>query len=109
MKNNCQFTFANIEHQYRVALDAGYEFITCEELVVKKQNLPDRTIVNRVDIDLSIKKADRLRDIFDRLGIKATFLSVCTHLNIIHTPLKIIGYLSQSEMLDMKLGIVVRL
>ena len=73
MKNNCQFTFANIEHQYRAALDAGYEFITCEELVVKKQNLPDRTIVNRVDIDLSIKKADRLRDIFDRLGIKATF------------------------------------
>ena len=41
--------------------------------MVKKQNLPDRTIVNRVDIDLSIKKADRLRDIFDRLGIKATF------------------------------------
>ena len=30
------------------------------------------------DIVLSIKKADRLRDIFDRLGIKATFLSVCT-------------------------------
>ena len=73
MKNNFHFTFANIEHQYRDALDAGYEFITCKQFVSKKHNLPNLTIVNRVDIDLSIKKADRLRDIFDRLGIKATF------------------------------------
>lgn len=73
MKNNFHFTFANIEEQYRAALDAGYEFITCEEFVGKKHSLPDRIIVNRVDIDLSVKKADRLRDIFERLGIKATF------------------------------------
>ena len=107
MKNNCQFTFANIEHQYRAALDAGYEFITCKQFVSKKHNLPNLTIVNRVDIDLSIKKADRLRDIFDRLGIKATFF-VRLHAPEYNPFIENYGC-SQSEMLDMKLGIMVRL
>jgi hypothetical protein len=73
MKKAFHFTFANIEAQYQAALDAGYEFITCLDYVTLKDNLPALTIVNRVDIDLSVKKADRLRDIFDRLGIKASF------------------------------------
>lgn len=47
--------------------------MTCLEYSEKKDNLPPLTIVNRVDIDFSIKKADRLRDIYDRLGIKASF------------------------------------
>lgn len=73
MKEKFHFTFANIEAQYRAALDAGYTFITCAEYAEQKQNLPPLTIVNRVDIDLSVKKADRLRDIFERLNIKASF------------------------------------
>lgn len=73
MKHDFHFTFANIEAQYRAALDAGYQFITCLEYAERKGSLPDLTVVNRVDIDLSVKKADRLRDIFDRLGIKASF------------------------------------
>ncbi|MEO5328827.1 MAG: hypothetical protein H7829_11360 [Magnetococcus sp. THC-1_WYH] len=73
MKNDFHFTFANIEAQYRAALDAGYKFITCLEYAERKGNLADLTIVNRVDIDLSVKKADRLRDIFDRLGVRASF------------------------------------
>lgn len=73
MKNNFHFTFANLELQYRAALDSGYEFITCVDYVSRKDTISSRTIVNRVDIDLSVKKADRLRDIFDRLGVKATF------------------------------------
>lgn len=73
MNNDFHFTFANIEAQYRAALDAGYQFITCLEYAERKGNLAELTIVNRVDIDLSVKKADRLRDIFDRLGIKASF------------------------------------
>lgn len=67
------FTFDSIERQYKIALEAGYSFITCADFAVHKHNLMPLTIVNRVDIDLSVKKADRLRDIFDRLGIKATF------------------------------------
>ncbi|RMG40023.1 MAG: hypothetical protein D6732_03505, partial [Methanobacteriota archaeon] len=62
-----------LEDQYRSALDAGYQIITCAEYFELKNNLPPLTIVNRVDIDLSVKKAERLRDIFDRLGIRGTF------------------------------------
>lgn len=73
MNNDFHFTFANIEAQYRAAMDAGYQFMTCLEYAEHKGNLSDLTVVNRVDIDLSVKKADRLRDMFDRLGIKASF------------------------------------
>lgn len=73
MNKSFHFTFENIESQYRKAIEEGYEFMTCIEYSEKKDKLPPLTIVNRVDIDLSVKKADRLRDIFDRLSIKATF------------------------------------
>ena len=73
MKYAFHFTFANIEAQYKAAMDLGYHFITCLEYSERKGSLPHLTIVNRVDIDVSIKKADRLRDIYDRLGIRATF------------------------------------
>jgi len=73
MNTGFHFTFTNIEKQFQAAIDAGYIFITCADYVECKHDLPLLTIVNRVDIDLSVKKADRLRDIFDRLGIKATF------------------------------------
>ena len=55
-------------------MDAGYEVITCEEYVkLKNKSLPDKTLVNRVDIDLSVSKAERRGLIFNELGIKATF------------------------------------
>jgi len=73
MTSDFHFTFANIEAQYRAALNMGYQFITCLEYAERKENLPELTIVNRVDIDFSVRKADRLREIFDRLGIKASF------------------------------------
>lgn len=73
MKEKFHFTFANLEAQYQTALEAGYTFLTCAEYAEQKQNLPPLTVVNRVDIDLSVKKADRLRDIFKRLNIKASF------------------------------------
>jgi len=73
MTTSFHFTFENIEAEYRSALDMGYQFITCAEYCLQKNALPELTVVNRVDIDLSVKKADRLRDIYDRLGIKATF------------------------------------
>jgi hypothetical protein len=72
-KSEFHFTFANLVTQYQAALEAGYTFMTCAEFAKKKHNLPTLTVVNRVDIDQSVLKADRLRDIFDRLGIKASF------------------------------------
>jgi hypothetical protein len=72
MKAPPHFTWADLETQYSTAKELGYEFITCADYVERKNDLPALTCVNRVDIDLSVKKADRLRDIFDRLGIKAS-------------------------------------
>ena len=70
-----QFTFKNIEEQYKQVKELGYRFITCEEYVAKKKNkeIKDLTVVNRVDIDFSVKKTKRLIDIFNRLDIKTTF------------------------------------
>jgi hypothetical protein len=73
MNNKFHFTFSNLESQYQKAHELGYNFFTCCEYVECKDKLPQLSIVNRVDIDISVKKADRLREIFDRLGIKATF------------------------------------
>lgn len=68
-----QFTFTNIENQYRKGIELGYKFITCAEYFENKNKLPELTVVNRVDIDQSIKKAGRLMEIYNCLGIKATF------------------------------------
>lgn len=67
------FTFENIKKQYQKALDAGYVFLTCQEYVHQKYNLPPKAIVNRIDIDFSIKKARRLGQIYNELGIKGSF------------------------------------
>ena len=75
MKADFHFTFANLERQLLVAIERGYQFLTCEAYVLAKSSraiLP-KTLVSRVDIDFSCKKAKRLAEIFSRLGIKATF------------------------------------
>ena len=73
MKKNFNFTFANLEKEYLAALDAGYEFLTCKNYFLQKTSLPTFTVVNRVDIDISVSKAERLLEIFNRLKIKASF------------------------------------
>lgn len=69
------FTFKNIESQYQAALNANYSIITCEQFYHNKvaDCVPPKTLVNRVDIDFSVKKAARIVDIFNHLNIKATF------------------------------------
>lgn len=68
------FSYEYIEHQYLNTIKLGYDFITCKEYVLRKgsQKL-GKVVVNRVDIDLSLKKTERILEIFDRLNIKATF------------------------------------
>jgi len=70
-----KFTFDYIKSEYSHLLAAEYTFITCEDYFIQKSNksLPDKVVVNRVDIDFSIKKTERLVDIFNELGIKASF------------------------------------
>ena len=67
------FTFQSLENQLNLAKQNGYQFITCAEFVKQKKSLNSKTIVHRVDIDASPKKAERLCYIFESLGIKATF------------------------------------
>lgn len=73
MKHVFQFTLTSLESQYRVGLELGYTFLTCLDYAREKTRLPSHTVVNRVDVDFSLKKAGRLLDLFNRLGIKATF------------------------------------
>ncbi len=73
MESKFHFTFENIKSQYKAAIEAEYNVITCEEYCFSKSKLGNKTLVNRVDIDLSVKKTDKLVDIFNDLGIKASF------------------------------------
>lgn len=68
-----KFTWKKLEKEYKEFLKNGYQVITCEEYVKQKGKLIKKTLVNRIDIDFSIKKVINLLDIFDRLKIKGTF------------------------------------
>jgi hypothetical protein len=70
-----QFTFGNIKQQYKTAIESGYSIITCNDYfeLKRKCSIPSKCIVNRIDIDLSVKKAETLGQIFKNLGIKGTF------------------------------------
>ncbi|MCU0441492.1 MAG: hypothetical protein MUE96_03765 [Bacteroidia bacterium] len=67
------FTFKYIQQQYEQVLALGYKVLTCKEYVTAKNQLPPLALVNRVDIDYSVKKTERLIDLFNNLNIKATF------------------------------------
>jgi hypothetical protein len=70
-----QFTYGALRSQLQSALDAGYQFLSCEEYIIqsKENRLPKYTLVNRIDIDLCCKKAEKLANIFIELGVHATF------------------------------------
>jgi len=70
-----EFTHTYLKNELVALKNASYQFITCEEFVKRKQNstLDLMTIVLRVDIDLSVKKTERLVDIFNELQIKGSF------------------------------------
>ena len=68
-----RWKFSYIKEEYQKVQEMGYSFITCEEYVKNKANLKGKTVVNRVDIDFSLKKTEKLLDIFQELGIKASF------------------------------------
>ncbi len=69
-----QFTFKNIKAEFEAVLDEGYRVITCYEYIGYKTALEkEKILVNRVDIDYSVKKTAILVEIFNDLNIKATF------------------------------------
>ena len=68
------FTFKNLKKQYETALAKGYQFFTCKEYMQNKGNMPDFSVINRVDIDFKPYKTSIVGKIFKSLGIKGTFL-----------------------------------
>lgn len=74
-----RFTFRRLETDLREILGLGYRVATCAQYATEKRAAgagwpgTERLMVLRVDIDVSVKKAERLASIFDRLGISASF------------------------------------
>ena len=68
------FTYTYLQRQFEEVIRNGYSVIACADyLEWKKQGKKKKVLVNRVDVDFSVKKADRLCNIFNDLNIKATF------------------------------------
>jgi hypothetical protein len=69
------FTFSYLEEQLNTLIKAGYKFANCEQYIELKKcaSIPSKLVVLRVDVDLSVKKAEKLLNIFNSLAIKATF------------------------------------
>lgn len=74
-----KFTFSYIESEYRRILENGYTFLSCEDVFARLLGndvlLQGETkiVVNRVDVDVSVKKALRIGLLFKKLGIPASF------------------------------------
>jgi hypothetical protein len=74
MGDQFHFTFENLKKQFEEVLNNGYKVTTCYDYIgFKKSNSKEKVLVSRVDIDISIKKAERLSEIFNDLGFKSTF------------------------------------
>jgi hypothetical protein len=75
MKHIFPFTFSNLRKQYEAILNHGYHVVSCAEYAQLKRDgfINTKILVNRVDIDLSCRKAKRLAILFNDLNIKATF------------------------------------
>jgi hypothetical protein len=73
--NKFEFTFDKLKKRYRLTKALGYQFITCETYFLQKNEIDkqEKIIVNRVDIDFSVKKTKILVDMFNELNIKASF------------------------------------
>jgi len=72
---NFRFTYTNLEEQYKTIIDAGYTVMTCYEYYLRKKEISNnhKVLVNRIDIDFSLKKAIPMLDIYHKLGIKGSF------------------------------------
>jgi len=74
MDERFQFTFTRLREHFAQAVENDYRVVSCADYVdLKKRGLNGKTLVNRVDIDVSCTKARRVAEIFDELGIRGTF------------------------------------
>lgn len=67
------FTYQSLKKEYKSALEHGYQIINCVDYFDENYDSQRKVIVNRVDVDFSLKKAHRILKIFNELKISATF------------------------------------
>lgn len=70
-KNN--FNITHYKEIFSKALKLEYKIITCFDYFKHNYNENEKKIINRIDVDVDCKKAKDISDIFNELGIKATF------------------------------------
>lgn len=69
-----KFTFEYIKEQFSDILKKEYKIMRCMDYPEwKTGKRTEKILVNRIDIDFSVKKAERLCKIFNELNIKGTF------------------------------------
>ncbi|WP_157114646.1 hypothetical protein [Nocardia niwae] len=68
---DCDFTFAHYADCLRLAVDMGYEFSRCADLIGATTG--DRTVVLRHDVDEAPDRAAKFAEIENALGIPATY------------------------------------
>lgn len=68
------FTFENLKNWFSRIQNLGYSVLTCAQYakLKSKRNL-GRIYVNRIDVDFSIRKAERVAKILNELNIRGTF------------------------------------
>ena len=54
--SNFSFTYQSLKKEYKNALDEGYQIINCIDYFDENYDLQKKVIVNRVDVDFSLKK-----------------------------------------------------
>lgn len=70
----CNFTFNHYRRIFQLAISKGYKIVSCLDYFKKFKEYNDQKIlINRVDIDLSCKKAKMACDIFNDLNIDGSF------------------------------------
>lgn len=69
------FTFQNLKDYFEEAVGNGYRIMTCEEYVAYKwrASQEEKVLINRVDIDVSCRKAKKIAVIFREMKIRGTF------------------------------------
>jgi hypothetical protein len=72
---SADFTYATLKAELAAVKDAGYEALRCIDYLERRASgsLPERTLVLRVDIDLSLAKTAKILDTLLELGLLGTF------------------------------------
>jgi len=70
------YTLEHYELTLKKAKNLGYQFVSCNEYFrnhEKYEKEKQKIFINRVDVDISCKKAKKVADIFEKLDIHGTF------------------------------------